>query len=419
LGCAVAGLILLGAVGYVVLGKDSTGGAQMLTSPSGRVLSSSARGPGKPPSTKPRWNEDVDCEAGCTLAADDRAIYVLSYTSSYTVGSASDDDYGEVEETISSRDEDDNTLTALDGSSGKELWSQDVTGSTLIGAIDGHILVYDSSEEEVASYDPQTGDREWRADGSWTQFRIGRDLVLSQYDADDSSASTSVISIDDGKTIWSEDGYPAGVCGGAAYLVDDDDVVARDARTGDERWTTRAEDGVDASCSRDGVFLAADGEVSSLDTGNGKERWTQKIKGASTVDAGDGAVVVGTDDEVLGLSPKDGEEQWSQDLADWGQVAGSIPAGKGRAIRSGEDGEELVLFDLKTGEEINSYRVPDASTALSPDRIYVLDEGEVAALTLGSLDEAWSFDGDKDATQIAVGGGRSYLLSETEISAHW
>jgi len=414
--CAVVGVFLLGAVGYLVLGNDSAGGGQMLTSPGGAVLSQSEKGPGKTPESKPRWNEDVVCEAVCTVAADDRAIYVLSNTDFNTVGSAADYEYGEA---ISGSDDDDNTLTAFDGSSGKELWSQDVTGSALSGVIDGHVLVYDTAEGEVVSYDPQTGDKEWRADGSWTQFRVGSNLILSQYDGGDSSVSMSVINMDDGKTVWSEDGYPAGACGGTVYMVDGDDVVARDAGTGDERWTTRAEDGVSASCSSEGVFIAADGEVSSLDPGNGKERWTQKIKGALSVYSGDGVVVVGTDDEVLGLSPKDGEEQWSQDLADWGQVAGFIPAGKGRAIRSGEDGEDLVLFDLKTGEEIESHRAPGAATALTPDRIYLLDEGEVVALTLRSLEEVWTFDGDEDASDIVVGGGRAYLLSETEISAHW
>lgn len=320
---------------------------------------------------------------------------------------------------LDARDE----VTALDATTGRELWDQDVKPDAErdhafgggLAAAGGRVFVA-TGYGRVLALDAATGHEIWRQQVS-APVRGAPTVADGRVFAITVENQLEVLSADDGHRLWTHNGIPetAGLLGGAAPAVEGDIVVvpyssgeifALRAENGRPLWTdnlatarslgalsTLADIRGRPVIDRGRVFaLSHSGRMVSIDLRTGDRVWEQEIGGThGPWVAGDYVYVLNNDVDLVCLTREDGHVRWVHDLPHYEDEkkkkdpmrwAGPVLAGD-RLIVAASNGDGLVLSPY-TGATLGSLSFPDGvfvDPVVANDTLYVLtDEADVVAL---------------------------------------
>ncbi|SIR29953.1 Tat (twin-arginine translocation) pathway signal sequence [Haladaptatus litoreus] len=255
------------------------------------------------------------------------------------------------EKTVYAR-EDGEYLYAIDRETGTERWRFEVTGDDdpagTVGPVlcDGTVYVAGNSGDDTRLYavDAATGEERWSffVSGGVRTTPTVEDGTL--YFASFTHSTTYALDTDTGDVQWTFTGDcdPLGhprddvlVTAGNAYVVDGNNLWALDADDGGVEWALRpnefslyalavTDDTVYVGLS-DGSSCVADGNLVALDAASGTERWSTDVSGLSTADeieVGGGRVYVVSyvhdPTRLVALNGDDGTEHWSFEVDETG-----------------------------------------------------------------------------------------------------
>jgi outer membrane protein assembly factor BamB len=216
--------------------------------------------------------------------------------------------------------------------------------------------------------------------------------------------------------------------GGRLIVADQDgDLIALDARTGEESWRATGDGPFSGDpAASAGIVVAADASsVDAFDAVTGAERWTRDVVSeAPRIEISDGVVYVGTvDGAVRGLDLQTGADRWSWqgdhdrsvrvDLVADGVVYANPDDGQLLAIQV-SDGSERWRFQGKSGK---------LGYKLAGETIFVTNPvntesgqlvGQIAAIDAATGRVRWRFD-RPSGNQVAAGPFRDGILY---VSSH-
>ena len=216
--------------------------------------------------------------------------------------------------------------------------------------------------------------------------------------------------------------------GGLLIVADQDvDLIALDARTGDERWRATG-DGwfAGAPAAAEGIVVAADPtSVRAFDAATGAERWKRDVVSeAPRIEIVDGVVYVGTvDGGVRGLDLQTGADRWSWQ-GDPGLSVRVDLVADGVVYANPDDGR-LLAIDLADGAERWRFQGQSGRLAyrLAGDTVFVTIPvntesgqmvGQIAAIDAATGRIRWRFE-RPSGNQVAAGPFRDGVLY---VSSH-
>lgn len=195
----------------------------------------------------------------------------------------------------------------------------------------------------------------------------------------------------------------------------DGNVIAFDAATGRERWTTKTK--LDLSAGPgvgEGLVVVgtSDGDVVALDAATGKQRWKANIPGellSPPLVYRDKVVVRSVEGRLRALAAADGKEQWLvEDLVPRLSLRGTAtPVATGDTVISGFDSGKVMAVTLAAGEilwqtqvasphgrtELERLSDVDAAVRVSGNDVYAVGyQGRVAMIALDSGQIWWARD---------------------------
>ncbi len=279
----------------------------------------------------------------------------------------------------------DNNVYAVDASTGDEKWNYttaaSVAGDTAPTIVDG--VVYIGSEDgDLYALDASTGDLKWR-------YTTGGDVQ---------SAPT--------------------VSNGTVYVgSDDNNVYAINASTGNESWSYTTGNLVDSSptVSNGTVYVgSADNSLYALDASTGQKEWNQSTGGTiSSPTVLNGTVYVGSaDNSVYAFDASTGNQQWSYATGSWIDSSPTVANG---IVYIGSSDNNLYALDASTGDKQWSYTAGDyvyATPTVADDTVYVGSrDSNLYAFDATTGDKKWNYStGDwihSSATYVPSGGDHS------------
>lgn len=307
----------------------------------------------------------------------------------------------------------DGRIHALSTGDGSNEWTADLgsTANNSPAVVDGVVYVTATSTTgELYAFDADDGSERWTTtyyESAAAQqphsVAVADGTVYLGYRG---STSSQLVAFDagDGSELWAEGlgtevtSAPA-VAGGTVYVGGADyRLHARDAATGEERWTFETTAQVATPAVRDGVVYVPentttageDGGYRATDYGqiyaveDGEERWQFDAGGAILLAPAvtDDAVYVGSvDGSVSRLARDDGSEVWGFETGD---AVMSAPVVAGDTVYVGSDDGAVYALDAGDGTERWTFEVgePVRSTPTAVDgRLYVGgNDGFVRAL---------------------------------------
>ncbi len=388
-------VVVGGAAVYGLTGSEDQPAASSdaVFDTTGRLLTAGGDGPSDEPEES--WSERVDCEGRCAVGAVESALIVAE------------------------ADGDRSTVRALDGSTGDEIWSERTGSDELVTAInvfDGIIFLSLESIDgyQLSAWDPAEGDEMWTEDAENVRYGDGV-VVVHDWNEGSEGAVSRALTTTTGDELWEEDGAVTGICGSTAVLHDDDDLLALDLGTGDQKWSESVGDYAPAGCSGSRAFVIEDEDVAAFDLDSGEELWSERVRGASTMFTLDDVLIVRTDGDVIGLAAATGEEVWSVDQDDFPAYQ-VIDLGGEQALGRG-DGRATVV-DLTTGDDIDSTRTGDGNLIFGTSSFLVLDDDEVTAHRMVDVEEQWSVDVDDEAMWLAASDRALFVLLPDEVVSY-
>ncbi len=279
------------------------------------------------------------------------------------------------------------TVWALDPTSGTPEWSVEVDGPNDQAIIDGTLVV--AGDAGVRGFDPESGDERWTADvdARYYQFHSASD--------------------------------------GTAYVVDGTSVYAIDVETGDSAWRSQEfEENVWGLAVRNGTICLTQssnqnpGKVVGLDADDGTELWRSGgLSGGGTSSApsmADGRVFAGDVGHMIhAFGVDDGSRAWA------GQTNGSThitPAVGDSTVYAMGAGSTVYAFGSEYGSlewQVDTGTGEYSSPAVTRDTVYVGTEAGVHGFDRESGDEVARFEIDEIVEQIVPASGLLVATSDT------
>ena len=174
-----------------------------------------------------------------------------------------------------------------------------------------------------------------------------------------------------GEVLWSRSFYgaitPPAMTGNViVFGADTGSVVALNAATGEILWTVETKFGVSSvAISGDTVYTdEISTGVVSRDLGTGDARWTASETSAGvrgTLAVGDNRVVAVGTHALFGIDPVDGTVTWTTPEGE--STSFSQPSIAGDVAYTITEGQQLMAYDLATGDELLRLDLPAAARA--------------------------------------------------------
>ncbi|WP_265110017.1 PQQ-binding-like beta-propeller repeat protein [Halosolutus halophilus] len=331
-----------------------------------------------------------------------------------------------------------------------EKWSVSVQDPGQPIAINGSVFVAGIRPDFVISYDLFTGEERWTKPITTTQpgLRLspmaGGDSLVIPQDSEDGDTVSRVWATADGSEQWTSDipsGHVAPVLdAGLLVFRDSPDLIAIDARTGEECWRERFTDHLRSSTIHAGETIVMDtgrdGEIIALDAGTGDQQWNTDISEYfhPKFDAVRDPLVAGTDRLFFGtfrgmliaLNAATGETEWVTP-----ETHPELPTEGGREhapltlepIVSSDDilvviesdgtdrSDSLHTIDPTTGnkrwtfepEEDEDVRIRSAAVGGETVFLPLMDEFHLVDLASGEILETHELDGYAQSVSLADG----------------
>jgi len=262
----------------------------------------------------------------------------------------------------------------------------------------------------LAGLAPRTGSTQWELpagdpeelDLSIRPMVVGDGVVV----VTDATEGLVARDIRTGEQRWShrigdEAGNPQlAVRNGVCFHLDGNTVQARDLSTGSEVWAWSSDTGADALVIADDVVVVGPRRTTCLDAATGQERWGLDV-GTGTAAAarsvgvvGDAVVMPAGGATVRALEVRNGAERWSSADPRWedgvdllgadGKVY-VVPRGEGQSGSPAPSRGRMVAIDAETGTEQWAFEPTEAfrmkPIAAHRNDVYVFDEsGHLEAL---------------------------------------
>ncbi|MFM2130139.1 MAG: outer membrane protein assembly factor BamB [Pseudomonadota bacterium] len=308
-------------------------------------------------------------------------------------------------------------VTAIDGASGRRLWSRplrgDEEGDTTLGGglavVDGRVYVT-TGLAQIVALEAASGKILWRQ-GTSAPFRSAPTVAEGRVFAVSSDNQTHALDAVSGNILWTHRGASelASLLGGASPAYDSGIVVIAystgelfglRAASGTELWsdylsragrTSAAAQISDIRASpvidRGRVLAVSNsGRMVAINVLTGSRLWEQQIASIQTPwAAGDFIYLVTTDGVLVCLSRADGRIRWSRSVPRWENPkkqedpitwAGPVLAGD-RLLLAGSN-RDLLAVSPFTGNLLGKLRMPDpvsVAPIVARDTIYVFTDG--------------------------------------------
>ncbi len=295
----------------------------------------------------------------------------------------------------------DNTLYALDGVTGQQLWAISLANgqygrdvSYPAPAVANDMVLLPSTTDSIFALDRVTGIRQWnnwylgREYSTATPTLAGDRVYIAIHDRID------VLDLKTGVLVLSL--QPTGDIATTAPTIASDSVVVTlktgelvslDAETGDQRWISDPLPALGIVAYRDGVLYAPGpgGVVSAVDAASGSVLWqadvgSGDVQGVSVTDKGIVATVDRTG--VVLLDRADGHTLWSHAAS---QVR-NAPIVGGSSIYVTLDASTLTVLDLATGAELGRTPVTMAGAAALSGDLLILGGQSGIVQAFGPID---------------------------------
>jgi outer membrane protein assembly factor BamB len=236
---------------------------------------------------------------------------------------------------------------ALDGTTGKRLWSMSTTIKGKDGQIGGAIahdqgkLIVTSSFAECFCLDAKSGKILWRlklpapSKGDGISIYQGKAFILCQ------NGSLQVVNISSGEILWAHSGVfvESTLIGSASVAIADDtvfvaypfgEIFALRSDTGYVKWDANFQKYFTMSAAKafshpracpvvyDGIvyFIAANGQTVAYETKTGYPIWNNNYGGIQTpILSGNSMFLLNANGELLCLNNKTGKLRWSRKLS--------------------------------------------------------------------------------------------------------
>jgi len=277
---------------------------------------------------------------------------------------------------------------AVDADSGDLVWEQILDITTPPTVMDGQVFVTVENEDddvfELYSFDAETGEQSWSVEGG-TDSQLRRATVADGLVFTTASATVYAFDATDGSEVWTHEfnergrAGPLTIADGTVFVpTGDSEIIALEADTGSERWSTTLADGWDSP--RGGIVVAgalfitgenADGDETLFAINAG-------VEGSSTdsnaqLGMGHHHAFAGTDPPeepyAVPLEPETDDESESED---------DDSASRGDDTEDGDDGGEGTADTRQDDDSAESddglpgFGVPGALAALGGGA-YVFD----------------------------------------------
>ncbi|WP_336338249.1 outer membrane protein assembly factor BamB family protein [Haloarcula brevis] len=337
------------------------------------------------------------------------------------------------------------TVATLATADGSQQWSYDASdpissqprrvGNTVF-VVRGKEGLYE--DHSVVALDAETGAKQWTfAPEEWWLELLGatEDMVYigTNTDAPSKQGRTLyALTVSDGSVQWSGeigDQYEGAVRNGAIYVASYGRFYAYDAETGEQRWTSDVSDYYSQTmvATDDTLCYAADvdethGTLIGVAADTGATRWTHDDGFVTSTTLHDGMLYVGGP-HVAALDPTTGEQRWRADQSGYVQQA---PVQNGTLYTGGD---VVRGHDSSTGELDWSWE-PDVNVeglmpaAVVSDTLYVdsWTDGDPRNRFKFAVDatagtERWTFDAERDLTDLSADGSRAYVAAENTVYA--
>ena len=317
---------------------------------------------------------------------------------------------------------------------------------TLVGQETGRLVALDVDGEETWTAD--VGD-----DFYVFSMDVGGEVALAGY-----GAGVSALALDDGRTVWSDNGQPVWIGDGHVLLLDADGIRELEARSGREEWSAEAASPVAGDGS--GVYGIADGRLTKW-SHRGRQLWRSEsevsVGSFASVVPADGFVVLSEQNWLSAYDTDDGSLRWKVELGPVDTTVGLLVSDLVYAYplgREPEAGANVTVYDAD-GEvfsfvsdesffytypvsangddyavDISSGRFYDArgrQSAETPGQVltgveggaYVQDRGDLVFVTPPDGAEVWRLPLERaDPGSIAVGDGRLVVVDGRTVRSY-
>ena len=222
----------------------------------------------------------------------------------------------------------DNSLHALQTSTGKVLWSH-AFGADLINAapIATKNAVIVATEEHVYAFNPATGALRWThshpPDAEVYSMLAASGSTVFAVSTADAHAHVTALNSSTGRSIWAFDTQggdgPMTIAGGVLYIPGRNRVFALRATTGKVLWTHTSTDSPFPSIALAGhtVYVGAEtGSIDALSTSKGRQLWVHKIDGPVGTLSVEGSTLYAGANKVTALKAATGHVLWSSTISD-------------------------------------------------------------------------------------------------------
>lgn len=253
------------------------------------------------------------------------------------------------------------TIQAIDASSGSGLWKHDVgTSRPITLAADGVLFL--SQEGFTIAFDATSGEEKWRVEDSSSDllFHTGGVLYLGRGRLALDSAS--------GSELWRSDGVILAATENMVITQGNSLIfVGTDVNTWGEIWRLDVHSALGTTFPNvlhmdlETVIIADDSGVWALATSNGQQLWHKTLDGGFNDSiVSDGLLIGSTDDSVMCLDLTTGQEIWKSPFNGYGIEKFTIA-------------NNVVYFYVNGGEALYALSVSDGTEIWSsfPERYYI------------------------------------------------
>jgi outer membrane protein assembly factor BamB len=314
-------------------------------------------------------------------------------------------------------------ITAIDGKTGRRLWSRELRGeeegdTTLGGglAVAGGRVFVTTGFAQVIAVDAASGKVLWRQRVT-APFRAAPTVAEGRVFAVSSDNQTHAFNADTGAVVWTHRGASelASLLGGAAPAYESGVLVV--AYSTGELFGLRASSGAELwsdYLSRAGrtsavaqisdiraapvidrgrvIAVSNSGRMVALNVLNGSRLWEQRIASIQTPWVSGNHVYVVTTDSVLAcLSRADGRVRWARSVPRWedpedqeGLITWSGPVLAGDRLILAGSNRDLLSISPYSGDLLGKVRMPDAVSVtpiVARNTLYVFtDDADLIAL---------------------------------------
>lgn len=342
------------------------------------TAASAARGTGSFPTFLTDGSRSASTDTAAGPSSD--LGFAWTWGVSYTTDTPSIEQYTVVDGTVFGAGYD--TLVALDAD-GEQLWSHDTSVKMGPVVVDDQVLTV-SRNDQLASLDASSGDRNWvrpvpddvspdhfltAADGLvyYSGTKSYDEHVVGAFDVEQEASAWQTETLSP-PTFGQTGITDPVVADGVVYVAGDadDDIIAVDAATGEQVWTTSVEHrptklvaaGETLYAVQTATYASESSTVTALDTANGSSRWVNDADySSSTLELSKFAADADTvfypvDGGYAAFAADSGEQRWTYQLTD-GASGGAVvstdylyvPSRNGLHVVDRTSGDQHALFE--------------------------------------------------------------------------